>query len=326
MDERLHEIGERVLAGGRASREDALFLMNLRGPDTVHLLAYANEIRARFAGDRVELCSIVNARAGNCGEDCAFCAQSAHHSAGVAAHPLLDAEAVLAKARAMEAAGVRRFDLVTAGYGFREDDPDFLRILDLYRRLRAETRLELCACLGHLTPGAARALAAVGVTRYNHNLETARSFFPRICSTHTYEEREATVRAAKAAGMEVCCGGVIGLGETPEQRVELALALRDLDVDSVPVNILNARPGTPLFGRPPLGAEEILKTFAVFRFLLPDKLIRYAGGREVNLGPLQPLGLLAGLNAMLVGGYLTTPGQELDQDLAMVSGLGLSWR
>ncbi len=325
MDARLRELGERVLAGGEVTPDEALYLLELRGPDVIHLVAYANEIRARFVGDRVDLCSIINARSGNCSEDCAFCAQSAHHAAGAPVYPLLDADAILAKARAMEAAGARRFDLVTAGYGFTEDDPDFRRILDLYRLLRRETRLELCACLGHLTPGAARALAEAGVTRYNHNLETARSFFPRICTTHTYEDRVATVRAAKEAGMEVCCGGIIGLGETPAQRVELAFALKELDVDSVPLNILNPRPGTPLEGVPPLSPEEILKTFAMFRFVLPRKVIRYAAGREVHLGPLQPLGLLAGLNGMLIGGYLTTPGQEVEQDLAMVAALGFSW-
>lgn len=327
LDKRLHEIGEKVLRGGETTPEEALYLIALDGPDVYHLLAYANAIRERFTGGGVELCSIINARSGNCSEDCAFCAQSAHHPAADApVYPLLDAEAILAKARAMEAAGVRHFDIVTSGYGYTEDDPDFQRILAIYRRLRAETGLELCACLGVLTPGAARALAAAGVRRYNHNLEAARSFFPKICTTHTYDDRVATVRAVKEAGMEVCCGGVIGMGETPEQRVELALALRDLDVDSVPVNVLNPRAGTPLAGASRLAPLDILKTFAVFRFILPDKLIRYAGGREVNLGPLQPLGLLAGLNAMLVGGYLTTPGRELAHDLEMIAGLGLHTR
>lgn len=325
LDRRLQEIAERVLAGGEASAEDALYLLALEGPDVYHLLAWANEIRERFSGDRVELCSIINARSGNCSEDCAFCAQSAHYATGAPVYGLLDEESILAKARAMEAAGARRFDLVTAGFGFTEDDPDFQRILDLYRRLRAETSLELCACLGVITPGAARALVEAGVTRYNHNLETARSFFPRICTTHTYEDRVATVRAAKEAGMEVCCGGIIGLGETPAQRVELALTLRELDVDSVPINILVPRPGTPLAGLPPLRPEEILKTFAMFRFVLPRKLIRYAAGREAALGALQPLGFLAGVNAMLVGGYLTTPGREVAEDVAMVTGLGLRY-
>ncbi len=314
-----------MLAGGEVSGEEALHLLQLEGPDVYHLLAWANEIRERFTGDRVELCSIVNARSGNCSEDCAFCAQSSRHAADAPVHGLLDEETILAKARAMEAAGARRFDLVTAGYGFTEDDPDFRRILAIYRRLRRETGLELCACLGILTPGAARALVEAGVTRYNHNLETARSFFSRICTTHSYDERVATVQAVKSAGMEVCCGGIIGLGETREQRVELALTLRELDVDSVPINILVPRPGTPLAHVPPLAPEEILKTFAMFRFVLPDKLIRYAAGREGALGPLQPLGFLAGVNAMLVGGYLTVPGREVEADVAMVASLGLQW-
>lgn len=325
MDRQLYEIAEKVLADGQVDEAEALHLMALEGPDIHHLLAYAHEIRERFNGDRVELCSIINARSGNCGENCAFCAQSGHHNTDVPVYPLLDEETVLAKARAMEAAGARRFDLVTAGYGVSEDDPDFQRMLQIYRRLREETTLDLCACFGNLTPGAARAMVEVGITRYNHNLEAPRSFFPRICTTHTFDERVATVKAAKEAGMEVCCGGIIGMGETAAQRVELALALRELEVESVPINILNPRPGTPLAGIARLEPMEILKTFAVFRFILPDRLLRFAGGREVNLGPLQPLGFLAGLNAMLIGGYLTTPGSEVQQDLAMISGLGLSY-
>ncbi len=322
MDPRLREIGEKVLGGGEATAEEALFLLEIEGPDIYHLLAYANAIREKFCGPGMELCSLINARSGNCPEDCAFCAQSAHYSTGVATYPLLEAEAVLEKARAMERAGAHRFDLVTSGYGFRETDPEFLRLLDLIRLLRRETRLKLCACLGHLTPGAARALKEAGVSRYNHNLETAPSFFPRICTTHTVEERIATIRAVKAAGMEVCSGGIIGLGETREQRVELAFTLKKLEVDAVPLNVLHPRPGTPLAERPPLPPLEILKTFAMFRFVLPRKNIRYAGGRELNLGPLQPLGLLSGLNGMLIGGYLTTPGQEIEKDLAMVDALG----
>jgi len=322
MDPRLGEIGEKVLGGGEITREEALFLLEIEGPDTYHLLAYANAIRERFCGPGVELCSLINARSGNCPEDCAFCAQSVHHSTGVAVYPLLDAEAVLQKARAMERAGAHRFDVVTSGYGFRETDPEFQRLLEIFRLLRQETSLELCACLGHLTPQAARALKEAGVSRYNHNLETAPSFFPRICTTHTVEERMATIRAAREAGLEICSGGIIGLGESREQRVELAFTLKELGVDAVPLNVLHPRPGTPLGDRPLLPPLEILRTFAMFRFVLPDKNIRYAGGRELNLGPLQPLGLLAGLNGMLIGGYLTTPGQEIERDLAMVDALG----
>lgn len=325
MDNRLYRIGEKALAGMAVTEEECLYLAGLTGPDVYHLIAYANEVRAKFTGNTVELCGIVNARSGNCSEDCAFCAQSSHHPTETPVYDLLDTEIILKKAKAMEAAGAHRFDLVTSGYGYTEDDGGFQSILLIYERLRRETNLELCACMGALTPGAARALAAAGVTRYNHNLETARSFFSHVCTTHTYEDRVATIQAVKEAGMEVCCGGVIGMGESREQRVELALALRDLDVDSVPINILNPRPGTPLANVPPLDPEEILKTFAMFRLNLPAKIIRYAGGREVNLGPLQPLGFLAGLNAMLVGGYLTTPGQSTAEDLRMVSDLGLRY-
>lgn len=315
-------LGQKVLNGGRLSGDEALSLTDVSGSDTILLVAYANKVREKFTGNQVDLCSIINARSGNCTEDCAFCVQSAHHGSPGPVFDLIDEEVILSRAREMKDAGAHRFDIVTSGLGAHEDDPGFRAILRAVCRIREETGLKMCACLGTLTPRAAELLAEAGVTRYNHNLETAESFFPSVVTTHTYADRVETVRRAKAARMEVCCGGILGLGESPAQRVELAFALRDLAVDAVPLNILNPRPGTPLGGRSLMPPMEILKYIAIFRLILPDKNLRAAGGREVNLRDLQALALLAGLNGMLVGNYLTTAGRDPGTDNQMVTDLG----
>ncbi|GAV22769.1 biotin synthase BioB [Carboxydothermus pertinax] len=323
MFNRIFELTQKVLAGGQINQFEAIELAQAEGADIQVLAAMAAKIREKFVGDKVDLCSIISVKTGRCSEDCAFCAQSAHHHTEITPTEMLDEEKILAKARAMEAAGAHRFDLVTAGLGMTEEDEDFKKILAIYQRLRQEVKLKLCACLGTLTEKAARMLHEVGVTRYNHNLETARSFFNNIVTTHTYDERIETIKRVKKAGMEVCCGGIIGMGETMEQRIEFAFTLKELDVDAVPINVLNPIKGTKLENRPLLSPLEVVKTFAIFRFILPDKNIRYAGGREVNLRDMQALGLMAGLNGMLIGHYLTTKGREVETDLQMIRDLGL---
>jgi biotin synthase len=317
----IRECAARVLAGEQLGAEEALELAKASGADLLFLLAYGGKIKEQMTGNQVDLCSIISARTGSCSEDCAFCAQSAFYSTGVKEHDLLDEQLILAKAKKMAALGAHRFDIVISGRGVKHGEADFEKIINILKRIRRETGLDLCACLGTLTDAGAQALKEAGVTRYNHNLETARSFFPQIVSTHTYEERLETVRAVKKAGMEICCGGIIGLGETMAQRIELALTLRELEVEAIPLNILNPIPGTPLAGKEILNPWEVLKTIAIFRFLLPARNIRYAGGREKALGELQPLGIMAGLNGMLIGGYLTTPSNEVEQDLAMLKNL-----
>ncbi|MDA8211488.1 MAG: biotin synthase BioB [Clostridia bacterium] len=317
------EVGNRILEGGELSWEEALQLSQAQGSDIQLLSAMAGKVREKYVGDKVDLCSIISARTGKCSEDCAFCAQSAHHHTNVKQHDFLDVEAIVSRAVEMEKAGAHHFDIVISGLGVREDDADFAKILEAFTRIKAATKLDLCACLGTLTEGAARKLKDVGVTRYNHNLETAKSFFPEIVTTHSYEERVKTIRIVKAMGMEVCCGGIIGLGETQEQRIEFAFTLKELDVDAVPINVLNPIKGTRLEGTQPLNPMEVLKNFALFRFILPKKNIRYAGGREVNLRDLQALGLMAGVNGMLVGSYLTTSGRDVKEDLQMIRDLGL---
>jgi len=319
------ELGEKILGGGEISYDEALTLEKIRGADLYFLSAYAAKIREVFNGDRVDLCTIVSARTGGCRENCAFCAQSAHHNSGIRTEINLDEEDILARARAVEEAGIQHFDIVTSGKGYNIHDPEFQKILQIFRRLGKETGLRLCACLGVIGGVEAQALKEAGVSRYNHNLETAESFFSQIVTTHTYQDRETTVKTVKRAGMEVCCGGIIGMGETFSQRVEFAFALKRLGVDTVPVNVLNPIPGTPLEGTEPLAPLEIIKSMAMFRLVMPDRIIRFAGGREVNLRSLQALGLVAGINGMLVGNYLTTRGQGLEADLAMLGDLGLKY-
>ncbi|MBS4025255.1 MAG: biotin synthase BioB [Clostridia bacterium] len=319
MDKFIRECAEKVFAGKNLGEEEANRLAQASGADFLQLLASAGKIKEGLAENKVDLCSIISAKTGKCSEDCAFCAQSAHHNTGVQEHELLDEEVILAKAKQMAKLGAHRFDIVISGKGIKHGTTDFNRILSIMKRIKQETELELCGCLGTLTEEGVKALKEVGVTRYNHNLETARSFFSKIVSTHTYEERLETVRAVKKEGMEICCGGIIGMGESMAQRIEFAITLRELDVDAVPLNILLPVAGTRLAEQPGLSPWEVLKTIAIFRFLLPTKNIRYAGGREKALGELQPLGILAGLNGMLIGGYLTLPGVEVEKDLEMLN-------
>ena len=227
---------------------------------------------------------------------------------------------ILERARQMEASGVKSYSLVTAGRGVT--GKDFEKILEIYTTLQSQTSLKLCASLGILNEEQLKRLKDLGVTTYHHNLETSRSFYRQICTTHSYEERLATIKAAQKAGLSVCSGGIIGVGETWRDRVEMAFELKELGIDSVPVNILHPIPGTPLEKQPPLSREEILKTLAVFRLILPRVMLRLAGGREYALGDCLPTALQSGVNALLVGSYLTTSGQTIEKDRELAAGLG----
>jgi len=318
-------LGEKVLAGEQINREEVLALDKVQGADLYFLTAYATKIREAVHGNKFDLCSITSARTGGCRENCAFCAQSAHHNTGIGVEINLDEEDIVARAKLVEASGIHHFDIVTSGRGYSINDPEFQKILHIFKRLCRELSIQLCACLGVIGEAEARALREVGVTRYNHNLETAESFFSQIVTTHSYKERETTISAVKKLGMEVCCGGILGLGESYAQRVEFAFALKELQVDTVPLNILNPIAGTPLAGMSRMSPLEIIKNLAMFRFVLPHQIIRLAGGREVNLRSLQPLGLVAGINGFLTGNYLTTKGQGMEADLAMLEDLGFKY-
>lgn len=318
----IFSLGKKVLSGGELTFEEALSLTQIAEEDVPLLLAVANKVREKFTGKTVDTCEIVNARSGNCSEDCKFCAQSVHHEVKFDAYPLMKEEDIVAAAQKAQKEGAYRFSIVTAGCGM-DQDKDFDSILKAVRRIVKDTNLHCCCSLGLLRQEHAAALKEAGATRYHHNLEASASYFSEICTTHTYEERVETVKSVKAAGMQICSGGILGMGESWKQRVELAFALKELDVDAVPINILNAIPGTALAEQKKIRPLEILQAFAVFRMILPRKSIRYAGGREHALGELAPLGFLSGINGMLLGNYLTTSGRGPAEDLQTVTDLGL---
>jgi biotin synthase len=281
----------------------------------------ACRIRDQFNGRDINLCAIVNAKSGRCPEDCAFCAQSAHHRTRIETYPLMAPKEVLRRARKAEAMGARHFSIVTSGTTVKGKDLE--KVVETLLLLKKETALYLCGSLGIITQNTADRLKESGLSRYHHNLETALSYFSEICTTHAYEDDLNTLRHAKEAGLEVCSGGIFGLGESSEQRLELAYTLKKADIDSVALNFLNPLAGTPLQEAIPLHPMEILKSVALFRFILPQKDIRICGGREYGLRDLHPLILWAGANGIMIGDYLTTKGRDYRADLQMIRDLGL---
>lgn len=321
-------LADAVIAGHQITKAEALALATITDPQSIlELCEAANRIRESCCGNVVDLCSIINVKSGNCSENCGFCSQSAHHPGQDSPiYGLKSREEILAQAKAAEAAGAKRFCLVSQGRGLKYNSPksqEFEQILATVREIIEQTQVKPCCALGELTLEQAEALKAAGVTRYNHNLETSERFFPEIVQTHSWRDRVETIKNLKAAGIQACTGGIVGMGESWEDRIDLALALRELAVESVPINLLNPRQGTPLAELPKLNPYEALKAIAIFRFILPQQILRYAGGREAVMGELQSLGLQAGINAMLVGHYLTTLGQPPQQDQTMLQSLGL---
>lgn len=285
------------------------------------LIALAHHVRLAYCGNEVELESLVNAKSGACPEDCAFCSQSVKFDTGVDVYAFLDLDEVLEAARATKAAGATQFCIVIAVRG--PSDRLLDKVIEAVDAVHAETGLEVACSLGLLTPDQASRLAAAGVRRYNHNLEAPRAVFPEICTTHSWEDRVATAQLATDAGMELCCGGIIGMGETLEQRIDFAFELAELNPAEVPINLLDPRPGTPMGDRAPITPREALQAIALFRLVLPGAWLRLAGGRERVLGELQGMGLLAGANALIVGNYLTTGGRSPDEDHALLEALGM---
>ena len=314
----------KVLNGDIINFEEALELCNLhKVEDIEQLCVSANKIREHFCGDEVDLCSIMNAKSGRCSENCKFCAQSAHYNTNIQVYDLVSREAALALAKENEAEGVNRFSLVTSGRGMCGKDLD--KVVDIYSQLLKKVNMDLCASLGILSQEELEKLRACGITMYHHNLETSREFYGEICTTHSYDERIDTIKAAKAAGMHICSGGIIGLGESFKDRISMAMELRGLEVKSIPVNILNPIAGTPLEDSKPLTQEEILKSIAIFRFINPKALIRLAGGRNL----IHEYGkhcFEAGANASITGNYLTTSGNKICDDKAMLQELNLKIR
>jgi len=311
-----------LLDEGRAlTRDEVHAIAALPLDELPALVALAHRVRLAYCGPEVELESLVNGKSGACPEDCAFCSQSARFHTDVDVYPFLDLDQVLAAAHATRDAGATQFCIVVAVRG--PEERLLTKVLDAVDAVRRDTGLEVACSLGLLTREQAERLAAAGVRRYNHNLEACRAVFPRICTTHTYDDRVATARLATEAGMELCCGGILGMGETLKQRVDFAFELAALEPCEVPVNLLDPRPGTPLGDRALLPPREALQAIALFRLVLPSAWIRLAGGRERVLGELQAMGLLAGANALIVGNYLTTIGRAPADDLALLDALGM---
>jgi len=323
FDSFIKRLTDKALGQKKICAEDACRLLAIDGlSDLALVLAHASRVREHFHGKRIQLCAIVNAKSGACSEDCAFCAQSVRHAAGISAYPLLSRKRLTVAARRAQAMGAQRFSIVTSGRGVTARRA-FAAICAATQDLSTIDGLQPCASLGILAQSQLEELRAAGLKRYHHNLESAETFFGRICTTHSYADRIQTVRRAQEAGLEVCAGGIIGLGEARRQRVELAVALRDLDVESIPLNFLNPIAGTRLRGRPLLKPLDVLATIAMFRFVLPAKEIRICGGREANLRSLQPLMYLAGANGTMMGNYLTTSGRDSAADIQEIADLGL---
>jgi biotin synthase len=325
---RIAGLGERVLNGGTIAREEALWLFNLEdSADIFDLLSWANRIREKFKGNKIHLCSIVNAKAGACSENCSFCAQSSHYQTGSPKYGFVDPEPVAEAADEANRNRVTAVGLVAAWKGLNEG-PMLDEVCARVRELKAGGKTRPDVSLGIIKrQRVADRLKEAGVECYGHNLESSRRFFPQTCTTHTYDDRLETIGHLKKAGIKICSGGIIGMGETREDRCDLAFSLKEIGANVVPVNILNPIPGTPFEKNPPLPVLEILKTIACFRFILPRQEIMIAGGRTVNLRDAQSMIFMAGASALMVGNYLTTLNQPVEKDLQMLKDLGLdpSW-
>jgi biotin synthase len=311
---------EQVLERGVGLTEaQVLEVLELPDDRVEDLLALAHDVRMRWCGPEVEVEGILSAKTGGCPEDCHFCSQSSRFETVVQSTPFLDTDEVLEAARETKAIGASEFCIVLALRG--PDEPTMQRLEELVPLIQRETGMNVAVSAGILSQEQAGRLAAVGTHRYNHNLETAQSFFPSIVTTHTWEERFETCELVRSHGMELCCGVLLGMGETHEQRLEMIDQLRDVQPAEVPLNFLNPRPGTPLQIRKPVTAIEAIRWIALFRLALPDVILRYAGGREITLGDLQAMGMTSGINALIVGNYLTTLGRSPEEDLQMLADL-----
>ncbi len=311
---------DQVLADGVGlAQSQVLDVLRLADDDVPDLLALAHEVRMRWCGPEVEVEGIVSVKTGGCPEDCHFCSQSGLFQSPVRA-AWLDIPALVKAAEETAATGATEFCIVAAVRG--PDDRLMAQLREGVAAIKAAVDINIAASLGMLTQPQVDELTAMGVHRYNHNLETARSYFPQVVSTHTWEERWDTLTMVRAAGMEVCCGGIVGMGETLEQRAEFAAQLAELEPDEVPLNFLNPRPGTPFGDLPVMDGKDALRTVAAFRLALPRTILRYAGGREVTLGDLGTrAGMLGGVNAVIVGNYLTTLGRDPARDLDLLGEL-----
>jgi biotin synthase len=305
------------------TREEALELGELEELAEIEaLIERAWKARVEHFGDATDMCSLVNAKSGGCAEDCGFCAQSRYADADTPLHAMMDPDQILEHARAAEAAGAHRFCMVTQGQGLSKRD--FEKVLEGAKLVSEHTNLKRCVSIGHMSPTRAKALKEAGIQRVHHNVETAESYYPEVSSTVRYEGRLRTIDAVKEAGLETCVGGILNLGESREQRVEMAFQLAEINPTSVPINLLNPRPGTKFGDRDYMEPIEAVKWIAIFRLIMPEALFRLCGGRVENIADLQPLAVKAGINGVMMGNFLTTLGNTPEQDRAMFEELGLN--
>ena len=312
-------LAERVLAGHSVTRDEALAMLRAPDEELLEILAAAYTLRRRWFGNTVQLYFLMNAKSGLCPEDCHYCSQSKISTAEISRYNLLSREKLLDGARLAAERGSKTYCIVISARG--PSEREIQAVEKIVPEIKARHDLEVCACLGLLTPDQARRLAACGVNKVNHNLNTSAEFYDQICSTHTYADRVETLKAVRAAGLALCSGGIIGMGERDEDVVQMALALRELAVESIPLNFLIDIEGTPLARSSRLTPRYCLKALAMFRFVNPASELRIAGGRELHLGSLQPLGLYAA-NSIFVGDYLTTNGQPPEADYRMIEEMG----
>jgi biotin synthase len=316
-------LSRRVIAGGEVTREEARDLFAMEGEEVYDLFYAAHKVRRHFHDNRVTFCSILPTKFGNCSEDCAFCAQSAHFDTGVTPHPMMEAEEVTRACADARDKGASAFGLVNSGRG--PTKREWPKIMEAVRAIKEVDGVCHCATLGELTPEQARDLKEAGVRRINHNLETSREFYPKVVTTHTWEDRVRTIRLAQEVGLEACCGCIFGMGESIDDRVSVAFSLRELNPHVVPLNFLYPIPGTPLEKAPRLKPLEILKIVAVMRLILPRQDLKVAGGREKNLRDLQSWIFYVGATSALIGNYLATYGRPHTEDLQMIEDLELTW-
>ncbi|PZX18039.1 biotin synthase [Breznakibacter xylanolyticus] len=305
----IEQLCDRVLHVGDISAAEALALAGVA--DKEALYGAADRIRRHFAGEAIDMCSIMNAQSGRCTEDCKWCAQSKHFQTGVAEYGFVNQDEAVQLALENSRQGVNRFSLVTSGRALSRGNVQ--KACAIYREIGQRSDIHLCASMGLLRGEELKALHEAGVTHYHCNIETAPSLFATLCTTHTLDEKARTIAEARAAGLKICSGGIIGMGESMGQRIEMALKLREWGVDSIPLNILTPIEGTPLYGKSPLTDEEVLTTIALFRFINPRAQIRFAGGRHL-IAHIQEQALRCGISAALVGDYLTTIGSNIEQD------------
>ncbi len=314
-------IEKKVLNGDHISKEEALYIAEVSGTELFELFAAANKIRTCFRGNTVGLCSIVNAKSGACPEDCSFCAQSSKNKAKIEVYPLLSKELILQKARESKKTGSERFSIVTSGN--KVSEIELLMIADMVSEIR-QIGLIPCASLGMLEEKELSILKSAGLDRYHHNLETSERFFPLVCSTHSYADKLKTIDAVKSARLSLCSGGIFGMGETWLDRIEIAFLLKELDVNSVPLNFLIPIKGTGLGHRDFLHPFEALKIISLFRFILPRKEIRACGGRMQALGEFNAMVFLAGSDSLMIGNYLTTSGRNHEDDFRLIETYGFA--